>query len=73
MTEKKTNTNELEQLRQFKKKSRWSYKKISERMGIHPQTIVFWLIGKHHPSKMANEKIRRFLDEYFINRGENTH
>ena len=68
MAEKKTNTNELEQLRQFKKKSRWSYEKIGKRMGVHPQTIVFWITGKHIPSKMAKEKIRQFLDEYFINR-----
>jgi len=69
MAEKKTNTNELEQLRQFKKKSRWSYEKIGERVGVHPQTIVFWITGKHSPSKMAKEKIRRFLDEHFINGG----
>jgi len=68
MAEKETNINELEQLRQFKKKSHWSYEKIGKRMGIHPQTIVFWITGKHSPSKMAKEKIRRFLDEYFINR-----
>ncbi|MBA7546553.1 hypothetical protein ES705_38945 [subsurface metagenome] len=70
MAEKKTNTNELEQLRQFKKKSRWSYKKIGKRMGIHPQTIVCWITGKHSPSKLAKEKILPFLDEYFINRGQ---
>ncbi|MBA7604711.1 hypothetical protein ES703_11837 [subsurface metagenome] len=67
MEEKETNINEVEQLRQFKKKSRWSYEKIGKRMGIHPQTIVFWITGKHSPSKMAKEKIQRFLDEYFIN------
>lgn len=67
MAEKETNANELEQLRQFKKKSRWSYKKIGKRMGIHPQTIVFWISGKHIPSRLAKEKIRQFLDEYYIN------
>ena len=68
MTGKETNINELEQLRQFKKKSGWSYKKVGKRMGIHPQTIVFWITGKHNPSKLAKEKIRLFLDEYFIDR-----
>lgn len=69
MAEKETNINDLEQLRQFKKKSRWSYEKIGKRMGVHPQTIVFWIIGKYGPSNMAKEKIRWFLNEYFINRG----
>jgi len=36
MEEKETNINELEQLRQFKKKSRWSYEKIGKRMGVSP-------------------------------------
>lgn len=70
MDEKETNANNLERLRQFKKKSRWSYEKIGKRMGVHPQTIVFWITGKYNPSKMAKEKIRRFLNEYFINRVE---
>ena len=57
---------ELEWLREFKRKSRWSYKKIGSRMGVHPQTIVFWITGKYRPSPMAREKIQKFLDEYYI-------
>ena len=66
MAEKETNTSELEQLRQFKKKSGWPYEKIGKRMGLHPQTIVFWITGKYKPSPMALERIRKFLDEFFI-------
>ena len=68
MAKKETNINELEQLRQFKKKSGWTYEKIGKRMGVHPQTVVFWLTGKYSPSKMAKEKIQEFLFEYFINK-----
>jgi len=57
---------ELKQPKEFKKKSGWTYPKISELMGVHAQTIVFWLIGKYKPSLMAREKIRAFLDTYFI-------
>ena len=57
---------ELETLRIFKEKSGWSYEKIGERMGIHPQTIVFWLTGKHKPGKLAQSVLKRFLNEYFI-------
>jgi len=57
---------ELERLRMFKKRSGWSYEKIGARMGIHPQTIVFWFGKKYRPSPMAREKIMKFLDEYFI-------
>jgi len=58
--------NELVELIEFKKKSGWSYEKIGQRMGIHSQTVVFWITGKHKPSSMAREKIRKFLDEFFI-------
>ena len=57
---------ELDELREFKKRSGWSYPKISELMGVHEQTIVFWLTNKHKPSAMAKEKIRAFLKTYFI-------
>ena len=66
MKEKETKDQDLEQLRIFKKKSGWNYEKIGIRMGIHPQTVVFWLTGKHRPGKLARNMIRKFLDEYFI-------
>jgi len=55
---------ELEELRSFKQRSSWSYQKISTHMGIHSQTIYFWLSGKYKPSSMAREKIREFLRVY---------
>ena len=66
MKNKTTDIPELEQLKEFKKRSGWSYDKISSHMGVHSQTIVFWITGKYNPSPMAKEKIRKFLDEYFI-------
>ena len=66
MKAKEKAISELDRLREFKKKSGWSYKKIGFRMGVHPQTIVFWLGGKYKPSPMARERIQKFLDEYYI-------
>jgi len=63
---KKNPIPELKRLREFKEKSGWSYEKIGVRMGIHPQTIVFWFGKKYRPSPMARERIQKFLDEYFI-------
>jgi len=56
--------NEVEQLRQFKGISGWSYMKIANLMGVAIQSIINWLQGIHEPSRMALEKIRRFLAEY---------
>ncbi|MBA7638604.1 hypothetical protein ES703_46260 [subsurface metagenome] len=64
MEKKKKEIPELEKLRSFKERSSWSYQKISNHMGIHSQTIYFWLSGKYNPSSLALEKIRRFLDVY---------
>ena len=66
MEKKKADIPDIEQLRKFKEKSTWSYEKIGSRMGVHPQTVVFWLTGKHKPSKLALNMIRKFLKEYFI-------
>lgn len=66
MNKKDIDIPEVEELRRFKEKSGWSYEKIGLRMGIHSQTIVFWLTGKHKPSKLALNALRSFLEEYFI-------
>jgi len=55
---------EIEELRSFKDRSSWSFQKISKHMGIHQQTIFFWLSGRFKPSSMALEKIREFLRVY---------
>lgn len=66
MNKKEIDIAEVEELRRFKEKSGWSYEKIGLRMGIHSQTIVFWLTGKHKPGKLALNVLRNFLEEYFI-------
>jgi len=55
---------EITQLKEFKKRSGWSYHKISVHMEIHSQTIYFWLKDKYRPSSPALEKIRKFLNVY---------
>ncbi|MBA7611053.1 hypothetical protein ES703_18269 [subsurface metagenome] len=63
MAKKKTIT-EIEKLDSFKKRSGWSYQKISNHMKIHPQTIYNWLNGKHAPSDIAMDRLRKFLRVY---------
>lgn len=55
---------EIRELVEYKEKSGWSYEKIAIHMGVHSQTIVFWLTGKTQPSPMAREKIRTFLSRF---------
>lgn len=55
---------EAEKLKEFKRKSGWSYMKIAKLMGVAVQSIINWTKGNHEPSSMAREKIRRFLAEY---------
>ena len=64
MNEEKEYIPELEDLKKFKKRSGWTYQRISNLMGVHSQTVVFWITGTYKPSKMAREKIRKFLGEY---------
>lgn len=54
----------VKRLKSFKERSGWSYQKISSHMGMHSQTIYFWLTGKFKPSGLAEEKIRQFLNDY---------
>lgn len=55
---------EIEKLAKFKERSGWSYNKISVHMGIHSQTIYFWLKGRYNPSDLALEKVKEFLRVY---------
>jgi len=54
----------IEKLRSFKERSGWSYKKLSEHMKIHSQTIYGWLAGKHDISDIALDRLRTFLRVY---------
>lgn len=67
MEKKKRDIPEIKKLKSFKKRSGWSYQKISVHMGIHSQTIYFWLAGKYQPSDLALEKLRAFLRSYAFN------
>ncbi len=64
MNTKEDPVTEVVKLKKFKERSGWSYNKISAHMGIHSQTIYFWLAGKYQPSNLALEKIRNFLNVY---------
>jgi len=64
MKKKKVLTPEIEKLKSFKKRSGWGCKRIAENMGIHEQTIYFWLIGRFNPSRLALEKVKEFLRIY---------
>jgi len=55
---------EVEALRKFKKDSGWSYEKIASLLGVEGQSIYNWLKGVYKPSRMAKEKIRKFLADY---------
>ena len=55
---------EVENLKEFKEKSGWTYQRIAHLMGVHYQSIVNWIGGACKPSRMAIEKIKMFLDKY---------
>lgn len=52
---------ELELLKEFKKSSGWSYQKLAHHLGVHYQTVIFWILGKRYPSPLALERIQKFL------------
>lgn len=64
MSKEEARIPELEDLKKFKEDSNWTYQRISNLMGVHSQAVVFWIAGTYKPSKMAREKIRKFLEEY---------
>lgn len=53
--------NTLEKLKEFKKKSKWTYFQLAVAMGVHYQTINNWFVNISKPSPMAREKIQKFL------------
>ncbi|MDD8014065.1 MAG: hypothetical protein PHX45_00110 [Acidobacteriota bacterium] len=54
---------ELNGLIKFKKKSGWSYDRISKELGIHSQTVVGWFSGKNKPGNLTRNLIREFLEK----------
>ena len=57
---------QLYELWEFKRKTAWTYDKIANYMGVHPQTIISWITGAQKPSSTSCEKIKKFLDTYFL-------
>jgi len=55
---------QIERLREFKKDSGWSYQKIANLLGVHYQTLIFWLNETYKPSKHLRPKIEEFLNMY---------
>lgn len=53
--------NEVNLLKKFKKESGWSYRKLSNHIGVHDQTIFGWFSGRCNPSFLALEKLQKFL------------
>jgi len=64
MIKKEEKINAVKKLKSFKKRSGWSYQKISVHMDVHAGAVYFWLVGKYLPSKMALEKINKFLIDF---------
>jgi len=56
--------NEVEMLRKFKEDSGWSFAKISGLMGMNTQSLINWFNGTFKPSRLARDRIRKFLGEY---------
>lgn len=56
---------EIEDLREFKKRSGWSDDKISAKLGVSAQSIRNWLKGRNTPSELAKKAIREFLIRAF--------
>jgi len=54
----------VNELKEFKKKSGWSYQKLATLIGVNTQSVINWVMGKAEPSAMAREKIQRFLNDY---------
>lgn len=58
----------VERLVEFKKESGWSYQKIANLLGIHPQTMVFWFNETYTPSRHVRPKVEEFLSTYSYNK-----
>lgn len=54
----------VEMLREFKKKSGWSYEKIAREIGVSMLTVQHWIKGKYKPSRLARKEIEFFLKRH---------
>lgn len=58
---KKTETKEIQLLREHKKETSLSYEKIGQALGVHSITVYNWFRGFQQPSTMAKRLIRAYL------------
>jgi len=56
---------EIEDLKEFKKRSCWSDEKIAIKLGVSTQAIRNWFKGRNLPSELAKKAIREFLIRVF--------
>ena len=61
MIKKKTESKEIQLLREFKKETGWSYNKMGSAIGVNGMTVYNWLRGHQEPSDMAKKLIRQFI------------
>jgi len=54
----------VEILREFKKRSGWSYEKIAREIGVSMLTVQNWIKGKYTPSPLARKEIEIFLKRH---------
>jgi DNA-binding transcriptional regulator YiaG len=50
-------------LKNFKKKTGWSYARIAEGIGVHYQSVVAWFTGRKIPGNLASKAIREFIEK----------
>ena len=55
---------EVEMLKDFKKKSGWSFEKIAREIGVSHQTVMAWFSGKYIPNNLSRRAIKAFLIEH---------
>lgn len=53
----------LKELKEFKRRSGWSYDRMAREIGVHGQTVTGWLQGRYKPSLLALPLIEAFLEK----------
>jgi DNA-binding XRE family transcriptional regulator len=56
-----SNSNPIDQLRNFRKQNHMSTATLAKALGVHPGTLYFWLSGKYEPRRESFDKIVTFL------------
>jgi len=51
----------IESLKEYKGKNKLSDRELSRRLGVHWNTVYYWLNDKYQPSALAEQRIREFL------------